>query len=1295
MTKTATTHWLRARDGGHPPGRLLVAIFAFVLGWATTPALSAQSCTMACNQNVNVSIGGVANNCAVEVTADLLMGDFSTSCPGQKTVVLMDLNGQIIPTSPVIDASYLGQSLLYEVYDVATNNFCPGTLFVEDKLGPQITNCGDQTFLCIVDPRPTFEGGDVPTPTFADCSTPGGVNLAFAYQDQTNDIACDGGTVSAVITRTWTATDPNGFSSTCTQTLTFERLTLANETPICPANIDVECGAAGINTDPAVTGYPVFSIGGVNYDIVPGANFLCELASSYVDETFALCGGGTKILRTWTVYDWCLPTGSSQNPWSCIQVIKLEDNTAPTIACPATQNVSAVSSSCAATVLLPSPTVSDACSQVTVSVQTPQGLKAPGDFITLAAGTYNLAYIATDACGNSSSCLWKVNVVDDSPPVVVLDEFTTVSLNIDGTGLIAAASFDDGSSDNCGIDRFEARRMATACEPAGVFEEIVYFSCCDIGNPVMVAVRVYDAGGNFNEGMVEVTVQDKIDPTILCPPDKEVSCLSDFSDLSVYGVPTASDNCSIADIAETVQDNRTACNTGTIVRTFTATDAGGRTAVCQQVITVVNYDLFDGPDSWPADYTTDVCGADLDPLSLPTAPINYSAPVITKNDCDNIAVTHTDQLLPIAGEACYKVLRKWIVIDWCQYDPNVTGSTGYWEYTQILKVEDNDAPVLSGPDAEVLVDNTNGDCGAVQVALDLVTGVDCNLDLTITFVRDLDEDGSIESSGTGPDASGAYATGRTRVTFTATDGCGNSSTYTFVVNVVDTKKPSPVCHNGLAVELMPMGNGGMIELQAEMFNKSSFDNCTAEEDLVFSITPSVFTCADIGTQQVTFFVTDEAGNTDFCETYVIIQDNMVVCPAGGNRIAGMVETEDGEGVEGVQVAVNTNGATVAPFVTGGTGMFNFDGLESGMDYSLTPSFDGGDVRNGVSTFDIVLISKHILGSQLLDSPYKILAADANGSQSITTLDLVKIRKVILYIDNDFGAVPNWRFVDAGFTFPNPQNPWATSFPEVFNVNNLDQDLLDADFVGVKLGDTNASVKANALHEPAESRHAAPRYLDLEDRTLQAGETTTITLTLDDPATLAGLQFALAFDTDRAELLDWSSDYLTDGHVGTQLLPDGIFTASWDKTKNNTHTTHTFLQLTIRATTSVQLRDLLTLSPRYTRAEAYTESTGGLHSQPLQLRYANAVPTDGFALYQNRPNPFRDVAQIGFFLPEADQATLTVYDAAGKELYRTTDRFDAGYQQVEIRQSALGANGVLYYQLRTSTATAVRKMVVLK
>jgi large repetitive protein len=101
--------------------------------------------------------------------------------------------------------------------------------------------------------------------------------------------------------------------------------------------------------------------------------------------------------------------------------------------------------------------------------------------------------------------------------------------------------------------------------------------------------------------------------------------------------------------------------------------------------------------------------------------------------------------------------------------------------------------------------------------------------------------------------------------------------------------------------------------------------------------------------------------------------------------------------------------------------------------------------NGVTTWDLVLISRHILGIQTLGSPYKIIAADANKSNSVTTLDMVHIRKVILQIEPGFPNNTSWRFVDKTFVFPNPANPFQTTFPEVINYNNLSADQLNANF----------------------------------------------------------------------------------------------------------------------------------------------------------------------------------------------------------------------------------------------------------
>jgi hypothetical protein len=66
------------------------------------------------------------------------------------------------------------------------------------------------------------------------------------------------------------------------------------------------------------------------------------------------------------------------------------------------------------------------------------------------------------------------------------------------------------------------------------------------------------------------------------------------------------------------------------------------------------------------------------------------------------------------------------------------------------------------------------------------------------------------------------------------------------------------------------------------------------------------------------------------------------------------------------------------------------------DFTITPVKDDNPL-NGVTTYDLVLMSKHILGIEPLGSPYKMIAADANKSNSITTFDIVELRKLILGI----------------------------------------------------------------------------------------------------------------------------------------------------------------------------------------------------------------------------------------------------------------------------------------------------------
>jgi len=118
--------------------------------------------------------------------------------------------------------------------------------------------------------------------------------------------------------------------------------------------------------------------------------------------------------------------------------------------------------------------------------------------------------------------------------------------------------------------------------------------------------------------------------------------------------------------------------------------------------------------------------------------------------------------------------------------------------------------------------------------------------------------------------------------------------------------------------------------------------------------------------------------------------------------------------------------------------------------------------NGVTTYDLVLISKHILVIEPLDSPYKIIAADANKSGHVSSIDIVELRKLILGIYVDLPNNDSYRFIDKSFQFPNPANPFQTTFPEWVQVTIPPLGTIAA-FKGVKIGDVNnTALGANLL-----------------------------------------------------------------------------------------------------------------------------------------------------------------------------------------------------------------------------------------
>ncbi len=291
--------------------------------------------------------------------------------------------------------------------------------------------------------------------------------------------------------------------------------------------------------------------------------------------------------------------------------------------------------------------------------------------------------------------------------------------------------------------------------------------------PVGVTTNTYqvtDGGGNTATCSFTVTVNDTQAPSITCPAPVTVSCAASVPPVNIASV-TASDNCpgvAVTHISD-VTSAQTCANRFTITRTYRATDVAGNFTECTQIITV--NDQTPPTLTCPAPVTVSCA-------SLVPAPNIALVTGVSDNCTGVLTVTHQGDV--ISAQTCanrYTITRTYRATDVCG---------NFAECTQIITVNDQTAPVITCP-ANITVNAAPGLCSAVVTFTTTATD---NCAGAVTIV-------SVPASGS------VFPVGTTTVTSTATDVCGNSSSCTFTVTVVDNQPPVIVCPANITANNTP------------------------------------------------------------------------------------------------------------------------------------------------------------------------------------------------------------------------------------------------------------------------------------------------------------------------------------------------------------------------------------------------------------------------------------------------------------------------------------------------------------
>jgi hypothetical protein len=491
-----------------------------------------------CSTTSSFTSGVIASDLSSGVTG--VWSVFSTTC-GTNSVTLSNAGTESVSVS--VSGCSCNFVLRYTLTKSGTElSHCDKTVTVVDTRAPTII-CANPTSSSVNCPASATDQFVEPTATDA-CTTP-----TITHSDATTPGSCAG---NFTVTRTWTARDACGNTSTCSRSVTSQDITPPTITATGGTTTTLGCNpvasdiSAALGTATATDGCSAPSITPTDGSV---SGTSCSRSQTRTFTARDACGNTSTASRTvtWTA-DQTGPTITT-------------GGTTLTLGCnPVASDINAA---------LGTATATDACSNPTVT---------PSDGSVSSSScsrSQTRTFTARDVCGNTSTAS------------------RTVTWTFDQTAP-GFTSCPAGSNLGCNPTSFPAAGTPTATDNCGGTPGI----SSTLGNPVNTSgcnwsrTRIYTATDGCSNtatcAQVFTYVIDNTPPTFLsCQPDVTVECGSPTS-TAALGAATATDGCGgVTVTANDAAPSQVGCQS-VIVRTWTARDACGNTATCVQRILVID-----------------------------------------------------------------------------------------------------------------------------------------------------------------------------------------------------------------------------------------------------------------------------------------------------------------------------------------------------------------------------------------------------------------------------------------------------------------------------------------------------------------------------------------------------------------------------------------------------------------------------------------------------------------------------------------------------------------------------------
>jgi CHRD domain/HYR domain len=504
-------------------------------------------------------------------------------------------------------------------------------------------------------------------------------------------------------------------------------------------------------------------------------------------------------------------------------------------------------------------------------------------------GTNSVILTVTDVNGNTATCSATVIVVDATAPVAICQN-VTVSLDAMGNGSTTAALVNNGSTDACGIVSMSLSQST--------------FTCANIGSNSVI-LTVTDASGNSSTCTANVTVQDLIAPVAICQNvTVTLDAMGNGTTTAAAVNNGSSDACGILSLSLSKTAFTCADVAGPNIVILTVTDVNGNSSTCSASVTVV-------------DNTAPIAVCQAVTVTLDgTGNGSTTAALVNNGSSDACGIASL--ALSQSTFTCANLGANTVTLT--VTDVNGNSST----CSATVTVIDNIAPIITtcAPAMPIIVNkgpnctNELGDYRYLVMATDNCTG------LTIA---------NISQSPALNTSIGASITSQL-ITFTVTDGSGNTSTCSTTILFKDLEVP--VITNGPAN--ISVNTGATCGQVASWDPIIATDNC-APNGPNMNIGPVTVTSTHasgstfpVGVTTVTITATDASMNTSthtFTVTVVDVTLPMISC----SGLEAEINNSDAPGICG---AVYTYTAPVGTDNCSGATTIQTSGLPSGSTFPI-------------------------------------------------------------------------------------------------------------------------------------------------------------------------------------------------------------------------------------------------------------------------------------------------------------------------------------------------------------------------